>query len=439
MYKRKSKIGLRFPVVLIIVAMLSVGTLFAGGRQEKKAAPAETKKEKVTITFLGWWDDEYGKDTMQKIADMFMEKHPDVQVKMLNSPHSAFEDKLLAMSQAGETPDVMGMEFNWVPRFDKMGILANLEPLIEKEGDYWKERYNPGWTGYYGGRAVIQWLYAMSYGPVYNVGKFEELGINVPTDWNELEETLAQYKKATGKYGMAIPLAKDSFAHFLLYSYFTRLIQAGGALLDKEGKAVFNSEAGVRALQYWKNLADKDLLYPDALSLSDPMTIELLTSEEIGMLMIGPFIGPIARQRNPDLKLSYTPPFEDATGGFVSSGSGASLSKNSRNPGIAWEFFKHLISDEVALMMTEEVKTPWANKKAFSSPVYDEDPLLKQIPVMLSRPGGQPLPFVPELGDLINSFGENVQAYWMGQKTAKDALDDAADHWNEVIEAYRKK
>lgn len=434
MIGKKKMSSYRFLMALIVLALFSAGTLFAAGSQEKESAAAE---EKATITFLGWWNDEYGKDTMQRIADTFMEKNPDVLVNMMDTPHGAFEDKLLVLSQAGETPDVMGMEFNWVSKFDKMGILADISSLIEKEGDYWTERYNPGWTGYYDGRAVIQWLYAMSYGPVYNVGKFEELGLDVPTDWKELEETLVKYKEATGKYGMAIPLAKDSFAHFLLYSYFTRLIQAGGELMSKEGLAVFNSSAGVKALKYWKNLADKDLLYPDAISLSDPMTIELFASEEIGMLMIGPFIGSIVNERNPDMRISYTPPFEGVTGGFVSSGSGASLYKDSKHPDIAWKFFKHLISDDTAKMMTEEKKMSWANKKAFSSSMYDTDPILKQIPVMLSRPGGQPLPFVPELGDLINSFGENVQAYWLGQKSAKEALDDATNYWNEIIEANR--
>ncbi|NQT60029.1 MAG: sugar ABC transporter substrate-binding protein [Bacteroidetes bacterium] len=428
-FKNKKVVKLCF--TLLVVFILSSNLLFAGAEKE------EASSEKVTITFLGWWNDEYGKDVMQEIADSFMEKNPNVNVKMMDTPHGAFEDKLLALSQAGETPDVMGMEFNWVPRFDKMGILADISPLIEKEGSYWTDRYNPGWTGYYGGRAVIQWLYAMSYGPVYNEGKFEELGIAVPTDWDELEVALQKYKEATGKYGMAVPLAKDSFAHFLLYSYFTRLIQAGGELMSKDGKAVFNSPAGVKALEYWKNLADKDLIYPDALALSDPMTIELLASEEIGLLMTGPFIGPVVKNRNADMKLSYTPAFEDVTGGFVSSGSGISLFKDSENPEIAWEFFKHLISDEVAEKMTNEVNSTWANMNAFSSELYETDPLLKQIPVMLSRPGGQPLPFLPELGDLINSFGENVQAYWLGQKTAQEALDDAVAYWNEVIESYK--
>lgn len=426
-------------LVVLLVMLTGSVSVYAGGAQEGAETDVSAVKgeDLKTITFLGWWEDEYGKENMQKIADMFMEKNPGVEVKMLNSPHSGYEDKLLALVQADEAPDVMGMEFNWVPRFDKMGILADISDSIESEGDYWNQRYNPGWTGYYGGRAVIQWLYAMSYGPVYNVGKFEELGIEIPTNWRELEEALAEYKAKSGKYGMAIPLAKDSFAHFLLYSYFTRTIQAGGALLDKNGNAVFNSSAGVNALKYWKSLADKDLLYPDALSLSDPMTIELFASEEIGMLMIGPFVGPIVKQRNPDLRMSYTPPFKDVTGGFVSSGSGISLSSESEHPELAWKFFKHLISDEVSIMMTEEVKASWANKKAFESPMYETDPLLKQIPVMLSRPGGQPLPFIPELGDLINSFGENVQAYWLGRQSAEEALDTAAGHWNEVINAYR--
>jgi multiple sugar transport system substrate-binding protein len=290
----------------------------------------------------------------------------------------------------------------------------------------------------------MTYLYTMSYGVYYNVRMFEEKGIEPPTDWEELRVALRKFHSPEKhQWGIALPVAMKSSAHFTLYNFWTRLIQAGGRMTNEEGLAVFNSDAGVRALEYWGSLLAEGLVYPGtvpgALAIGEKEMIELFTAEQVPMQQTGPFLKAQALERNPEMAayVALTPPFKDVTSGYLITGSGASLSSQSEHPELAWEFLKHLLSDEVAFKMVKERSLFWANTKALEFPSIKEDPVLRYLPQMIGDPASQPWSVLPQLGDLCNSLMKNAQEYFLGKKDAKTALDDAVEYWNKVIREAR--
>jgi ABC-type glycerol-3-phosphate transport system substrate-binding protein len=401
-------------------------------------------QEKVKLTWSEWWDQEWGEETINWITSSFEKKHPNVEVETVFAPHGQYMDKLLTLCQAGEAPDVMAMEVTWAANFDKLGVFEDLDSLINKAEPEFTSRHNPAWDSWWKGRLIMTYLYTMSYGIYYNMRMFEEKGIEPPTDWNELRVALRKFHSPEEhQWGIALPVAMKSSAHFTLYNFWTRLIQAGGRMTNEEGLAVFNSDAGVRALEYWGSLLAEGLVYPGtvpgALAIGEKEMIELFGAEQVPMQLTGPFVKGQVVERNPEMKgnVALTPPFKDVTSGYLITGSGASLSSHSEHPELAWDFLKYLLSDEVAFKMVKERSLFWANTKALKFPSIKEDPVLRYLPQMIGDPASQPWSVLPQLGDLCNSLMKNAQEYFLGKKNAKTALDDAVKYWNKVIREAR--
>jgi len=430
---KKCFVGRRFLGVLLSVSLvLAISTTFA------------LAQDKVKLTWSEWWDQEWGEETIDWITSSFEKKYPNVEVETIFAPHGQYMDKLLVLCQAGEAPDVMSMEVTWAANFDKLGVFEDLDPLISKADSEFTSGHNPAWDSWWKGRLIMTYLYTMSYGIYYNVRMFEEKGIEPPIDWNELRVALRKFHSPEEhQWGIALPVAMKSSAHFTLYNFWTRLIQAGGRMTNEEGLAVFNSAAGVRALEYWGSLLAEGLVYPGtvpgALAIGEKEMVEIFSAEQVPMQLTGPWIKGQSVERNPEMEgnIALTPPFKDVTSGYLITGSGASLSSQSEHPELAWEFLKHLLSDEVAFKMVKEKSQFWANTKALESPSIKEDPVLRYLPQMIGDSASQPWSVLPQLGDLCNSLMKNAQEYFLGKKDAQTALDDAVEYWNKIIQEAR--
>jgi ABC-type glycerol-3-phosphate transport system substrate-binding protein len=361
-----------------------------------------------------------------------------VEVEALFIPHDQFSDKLLTLCQAGDCPDIMGMEVMWTDPFDRLGLLADLDELADSASREFEQQYNPGWFVNYKGKALMAYIYTNSYGVIYNIDLLDEAGLNPPADWQELKEVLRKlHDPQARKWGIALPFAMKSSCHFMLYDFWTRLIQAGGRMVDDEGFAQFNSQAGIRTLEYWKSLLDENLVYPGtvagALATGEKEFRELFAAEQVAMIISGPFEKGVAQERNPDIRLAFTPPFEDRTGGYLLTGSGVAISSQTEQPELAWEFFEHLVSYEVAMKMIEDFSMAWANTAALNAPELADDPMLGPYAKMVSNPDSQSWIALPSLGDLCGVIMANAQEYFIGQASAKQALDKAAREWDEIV------
>jgi multiple sugar transport system substrate-binding protein len=417
----------RILLVLVIVLFLIPAVSFAVGEKEK-------------LVWAEWWDPEWGEDTVEWIISSFEDKNPGVEVEPLFIPHDQFSDELLTQCQAGDCPDIMGMEVMWSDAFDRLGLLADMEQLSASASNDFTDQYNPAWFVKYKGKSLMAYLYTNSYGVIYNVDLLKKAGLEPPTDWEELRQVLRRlYKPNEKKWGIALPFAMKSSCHFMLYDFWTRLIQAGGQMVDDTGMARFNSPAGVRNLEYWKSLLEESLVYPGtvegALATGEKEFRELLAAEQVAMILSGPFEKGVARERNPNIQLAFTPPFKDRTGGYLLTGSGIAISSKTKNPELAWKFFEHLVSYEVAMKMIKEFSQAWANTAALSSPELADDPILGPYARMVSNPDSQSWIALPALGDLCSVIMARSQEYFLGRKTAQQALDDAAKEWNAIVKA----
>jgi sn-glycerol 3-phosphate transport system substrate-binding protein len=83
---------------------------------------------------------------------------------------------------------------------------------------------------------------------------FESEGRAAPTTWAELRETAraltVQSGKRTTRYGFACPID--------WWFWVALLEQAGGQVVEPDGKPSLGGEAGIRALEFWQTLVNAD-------------------------------------------------------------------------------------------------------------------------------------------------------------------------------------
>ncbi len=211
-------------------------------------------------------------------------------------------------------------------------------------------------------------------------------------------------------------------------------------MLDENGNPAFNSPEGVEAMELWKAFYDAGLAVPGSLSEMHQNTCEFFATGRIAMIWDGPFIGTIARQTNPDIRVAYAPAWSNETGGYVWAGSGLAMSRNTEHKEEAWLFLQYLLNADVAAMMTEATSIPYATTTVFDGMLPEStDPILREIPAMLTQDPEHNyfLQPIPEYEITHDALMVAIQQILSGEKSAQEALDEAAAVWQEQIDAAR--
>ena len=68
--------------------------------------------------------------------------------------------------------------------------------------------------------------------------------------------------------GFALGLSEDGNGTGLIETFIPWIRSAGGDFLDKDGKAVFNSDAGVKVVNFIKELVDNGSMDQTTMNLS---------------------------------------------------------------------------------------------------------------------------------------------------------------------------
>lgn len=405
------------------------------------AAPAPASAETVTLKWLEWWDQEYGKNVMDGLTRRFEEK-TGIRVERTSVPWGNMYDLLLTNAQAGTaTYDVLGMEACcFLTGIDKLGGLESLGPYLDADQDFGKGLTELTVVKYLDRPLMLNW-YIFPYSYVYNKSIFDAAGLSAPANWNEMVAVSKKLAKSgVVKYAFGEGFAGDPH-HVAYYLFGSRLAQLGGRFLSEQGLAVFNSPAGVQALKDWKAFYDSGVFMPGALGMMTANAREALAAGTTAAMFDGPFAQTIAKQIQPNIRLAFPPAWKEGTvGGYVWSGSGLAISSNSAHKKEAWQFIKFLLSDEVAVDMTKKVGIPFATKAALATLEGSDDPILGKIPAMMHQDPAhnfftQP---VPEQETLHREFVVMFQSVMAGNIEPKKALDDLAALWNAELDKSKR-
>lgn len=222
---------------------------------EPTAAPS---LDTTPVTMKVW--DYYGDTTPVKPAlEGFKKEYPWITVDYQALDWDSMNEKFKAGLGAGEVPDLATLDMTWIPTLAANGALEDLGSISggQLNGKPIKDQYTQGAIDAmtYGDQMVSMLYDFDTYALYYRKDLFDQKGIAVPTNWDELRaaaKALAESSKAGGKPDKYLTAIRPNSFHFAQYLY-----QDGGSLLNEDNsQAVFNSPAGVDAVNIQKAMLD---------------------------------------------------------------------------------------------------------------------------------------------------------------------------------------
>ncbi len=402
---------------LLILAMLATLLAGCGGKPQQKEnepdtnvsgdngkeGPDEEKElegstnastERIKIDFWYCWGDAIA-ETNEGLAKMFNESQDKYEV--VASYQGSYVDemaKLQAAYVAKEQPTVALNETASVGIFGKAGIAMDLTELAERD-NFDVDNINAGLmtNSYVDGKFVaVPYMRSIPI-MIMNATVLEKNGLDPagPKNWDELLE-YGKVLSASGITPLEFPVTNEW--------YFEAFInQAGGSLLNEDESAVaFHSEAGVKALDYWRELTENG--YANILTGADCGTIFKadFLSQNAAMIMtscadITYFIDG-AKESGFEISTAFLP----AKDTYAIPTGGAQLilcnGKSQEETEGGWEFIKFLCSDEAQVYMSQKTGYVPATYSSVESDTmktfYQENPSYKvafdQLEYIVPRP-----------------------------------------------------
>ncbi len=415
-----------------LLAALGLGALGAAGCSSGGGSVGATDgPASGEITFLtAIFEGATGKETLEgQLLPKFREAHPDVTVKIDYTNYSALNEKITTGLASGLLPDVLTLGVGWVEPFAfKKAIAALPEELATRYG-YQERVLKPS---RFDGTLYALPIVLDTRFVAYRKDHFAEAGITeVPKNFTELRAAAKELARSEG--GKLSRAGLDPFTIDLRQCWETFLFAAGGELFSPDGRQVlFNSDAGVGALQYFLDLiADGSASFDLKTAQGQPSTLQ---QGSASMMMVNNSLWIGIEAENPELiKDDKIGSFllTDTRPAMLQGGTLVAQSAASKNPAAARALVEFLGSPDVILPACEQRgAVPAVAELADSDYVKGNafvDFALTNLDQAFSEGG------TPAWMEIREKIKPTLESAVVGQQSAQQAIDQLAGIANEAI------
>ncbi len=356
------------------------------------AVGAQSSPRPVTITV---WAMSAEGNLIRRMADRFEAENPGIKVFTQAIPWEAAHEKLVTSVVADMAPDITQMGTTWMPEFQKMGVLAPVDPETARDPVFSPSRFFPGAltsTMFSGLRYGIPW-YVDTRVIYYRRDLVAEAGYpKFPSSWEQFHRLCVELVRRNSRPGrptFAFTLPNNDWQVLLMF-----LWQNGGEMFPHGASGDAFAPGGLEgALSYLKSFFDEKLSPKD--SDRDNNSVNLLSLFETGYLPIfisGPWMISEIQKNMPQMAGKWataTLPASQASISFIG-GSNLVLFKQSRHKVEAWKFIRFMSLPENQLRWYEISKDLPAVKAAWKTPALASDPLLLPFKIQLENAKSPP-------------------------------------------------
>jgi ABC-type glycerol-3-phosphate transport system substrate-binding protein len=342
---------------LLAVAVLCIlGACNRSGSSSGGAA-ASAEKGPVNINFRTWnpgpsegWD---------KVMAAWEAKNPNINLEILNVTYSDHVQSLKVVVASGEGPDMYGIQVGAIMKEFQEFTVDVAPKARETWGPDWEKKFLPIFLEQTKGKLDSYYglpTGALSAGYVWaNMSYFDKYGLKLPTNYNELLELCRSFR-SKGELPLLIG-AKDDWINLDMFINMASDINGPKFFAALEGEESFTDPDIVQALTIWKNCFDSGIFQDGALGVnvySDTST--MWETDKLGPLYcngswvtngidtfgVGEHYGVFTIDWNNDGKPAPVAPAVDVV---------VSLSKESKHPDEAWEFFAWYATEGVKILI----------------------------------------------------------------------------------------
>jgi ABC-type glycerol-3-phosphate transport system substrate-binding protein len=271
--------------------------------------------------------------------------HPGTVITLETFAYDEYIQTLQTALPAGNAPDILNLFGTWTCTYTDF-----LRPVPEEVislADA-QERFFPGPLG---GYTCDDTLYGLpqesnvEYGAILVNTQMAEAAGTSTEGWASWDELIADAHNLTVIEDGAMIRAGYHFTAWdgLAHSFLSLILQAGGSYLNEDGTAfTLNTPEGAQALTLLKSMADAPVIDPVLFNDSENWVGECYFTELCAMGLVGPWVVPDYAPDYPEVAentvYAKLPPLEDSEAFVADSGWGMTVSTDSPNAEVAWDF-----------------------------------------------------------------------------------------------------
>ncbi|WP_164472868.1 ABC transporter substrate-binding protein [Cohnella candidum] len=386
-----------------------------------------------------------------KDAAVYFEKASGAKVEVQSFPAQSYMEKIQLDLQTNHSFDSIVMPVALIHGYAEGGLVQDLKPYIDNKalvspnldlGDY-----IPSLLDIYGNYKSK--LVAFPYKPdvqifFYRKDLFEDPKIKesfkaktgkelkVPETAEEMGETAAFFTKSLNPdspvtYGYST-MADNTSSRWI---WTNRLAAFGGRDVDKDFKPAFNNEAGLKALEFAKELtkyAPKQLL---TLGWDEANT--LFANGEVAMMEQWPGLIQTAEADTSKVKgkvgYAVTPGGAPTMGGWS-----IAMTSSTENPDLTYKFMEYVTSKDLEVLKVQDKMDPTRTSNYMRPELQKQFPMYQTLLDSLTKGKIMADPDVPYVSPRLNDIMEQaVQSVLRGTMEPQKALDIMEKSFTEVI------
>lgn len=348
-----------------------------------------------------------------------------VEVEFQSIPHDNIRQQFVLDSMSGAGGfDVYIADQVWLPEFYEKGFIRDLGGLISDDdrNDFSKTALE---TVTYKGTTVALPIMVHNCAMYYRTDLLEKAGIaGPPKTWDEYRDYARRTTdQANGIFGTLIASKQGIEAATRLHSFYQ---QAGGDLLDADGKPTIDSDAGRAALEFMTALVFEDKSAPEGVLELPDMQGRWLEGK-LALAPAWPYLYSLSKEPLGDRFAIATAPGLVNPGGTVYSWGFAGAS-GAKNPDGADAFIKWATSTERLYAFGKEWLNPLPRASSIAlitgdASISDSDKAAIAA-FAESAAAGRSMTMVPQYSQLLDILGIMQSGVMSRAMTIDQALAD---------------
>lgn len=364
-------------------------------------------------------------------AAAFEEANPDVDVQIEVVPWDVLLQKLTTDISGGANADLSIIGTRWLIDFVDQGIAAPLDDYMSED---FRNRFFPVFLepSVMNDQTYGLPIAASARAMYYNKDLLEQAGVEeVPDTWSELQEA-AKEISALGDdiagFGMqGKEIETDVYFYYAFWAH-------GGDLVEEDGTSGLDTEAGYQAAELYQTLIEEGATQPGVTSYSREDVQNLFKQGKVGMMITAPFLSNQIAEEAPDLNYGVTaiPAGPDGERGTYGVTDSIIMFENSENKEAAWDFLDMLFTTEWRAKFTAGEGFLPVNPEVAEQPEFAENEDLSEFTALL--PDARFAPVIPGWEEIASITSNAVQSIYLGNIEPKEALDQAAEEINSILE-----
>jgi len=243
---------------VILILLLTIFLLFSFSCGKKASST------KMTINFWHGLGGPLG-DALTEMVKEYNKTHPDVEV-VLNgvSTYEALSQKLMASIQANKQPDIAQVYESWTSKYIEADVLASIDELIREDKEFQDKKLEDFYPVFVQSNTFNGKMWSFPFNKsvrmiFYNKDAFVRANLDPnkpPATWDEFRAYCRIFTKDLN--GDKLPDTYGTNFAPNAWQFINLLYQAGGEVINSNGKVVLNQKPGVEALTFLTDLINKD-------------------------------------------------------------------------------------------------------------------------------------------------------------------------------------